>query len=466
MPEPCAESQPAEVLVAAEERVAAPAPAAEATATVVAAVESLAAREPQEAEAANALMAILSESEAPESPAEQQIESVAAADVEEAAAGVAHTEPQAEPEPAAVIGFVPAQPSTPKSAMPLRVTTLPAAPLSVTAAPARSAAAAAARVAKMPAPAAAAEEPEWRKEVSQRLKEYRARRRRNGRSAATEELVQTALPFEPGAERDNPEYRVALRRHSVARAVAALPEAAEPAPEDTVEIETTPAGAEAPAAEPRAVMELEPEAAEPQIILPEARHEEGEAIEISVAPPRFELVGEGEEDAHPQAPLVPVADIRERLRAGLLDGVLVLFSFAVFLFLFRWLGGELSFGKPEAVIYALALFLVYAQYFGLFTVFGGTTPGMYFRGLSVVGFDGCQPMPKQLLWRSFGNLLSGGTMMLGFLWCLWDEDFLTWHDRVSQTYVTRAEAAMWRDLEAGEGNVIARSARGGTPEAT
>jgi hypothetical protein len=31
-------------------------------------------------------------------------------------------------------------------------------------------------------------------------------------------------------------------------------------------------------------------------------------------------------------------------------------------------------------------------------------------------------------------------MMLGFLWALWDEDQLTWHDRMSQTYLTSAPA--------------------------
>jgi uncharacterized RDD family membrane protein YckC len=29
--------------------------------------------------------------------------------------------------------------------------------------------------------------------------------------------------------------------------------------------------------------------------------------------------------------------------------------------------------------------------------------------------------------------------MLGFLWAAWDEDGLTWHDRISQTYITYAE---------------------------
>ena len=91
------------------------------------------------------------------------------------------------------------------------------------------------------------------------------------------------------------------------------------------------------------------------------------------------------------------------------------------------------------MVYAANLYLVYAQYFALFTVLGGATPGMLLRGLRVVSFDGTTPTPRQMFWRSFGYVLSGGTVMLGFLWALWDEDHLTWQDRISQTYLTLAE---------------------------
>ena len=44
-----------------------------------------------------------------------------------------------------------------------------------------------------------------------------------------------------------------------------------------------------------------------------------------------------------------------------------------------------------------------------------------------------------MLWRSFGYLVSAGTLLFGFLAALWDEDHLTWHDRISQTYLTSAD---------------------------
>jgi uncharacterized RDD family membrane protein YckC len=43
------------------------------------------------------------------------------------------------------------------------------------------------------------------------------------------------------------------------------------------------------------------------------------------------------------------------------------------------------------------------------------------------------------LLRASGYVLSAGTFFLGFLWAMWDEDELTWHDRISHTYLRSAE---------------------------
>jgi uncharacterized RDD family membrane protein YckC len=142
--------------------------------------------------------------------------------------------------------------------------------------------------------------------------------------------------------------------------------------------------------------------------------------------------------AHPQTALVPVATLAERRYAGILDAVFLALTGAGFLGLFRSLGGAITFEKVDAIVYVTVLYLFYAQYFFLFTTFAGATPGMQLRGLTVVRLDGSLPETKQLLWRSFGYLLSGATLMLGFLWSLWDEDRFTWQDRISHTYITAA----------------------------
>ena len=123
----------------------------------------------------------------------------------------------------------------------------------------------------------------------------------------------------------------------------------------------------------------------------------------------------------------------------MLDGGLLLFSYGGMLALFWALGGRIGFNKLDAMVTAATLVLFYAQYFALFTVFGGCTPGMMLCRLRVLSFDGRMPTSRQMIWRSFGYLVSAGTCMLGFLWALWDEDHLCWQDRISRTYLTPLE---------------------------
>jgi uncharacterized RDD family membrane protein YckC len=137
--------------------------------------------------------------------------------------------------------------------------------------------------------------------------------------------------------------------------------------------------------------------------------------------------------------LYPVASMDERRLAALIDAACLLFAYGGFLALFGSLGGQFTFSKMSATVYAIAFAIVYLQYFALFTVFGGTTPGMMLRGLLVVDFSGEPPAPRKLLLRAAGYILSAGTFFLGFLWAMWDEDELTWHDRISHTYLSSAE---------------------------
>ena len=131
----------------------------------------------------------------------------------------------------------------------------------------------------------------------------------------------------------------------------------------------------------------------------------------------------------------------ERRLSGLIDAACLLFACGGFLTLFGSLGGHFAFSKLSAAVYAASFAIVYLQYFSLFTVFGGTTPGMMLRGVRVVDFSGEDPSPRQFLLRAAGYMLSAGTFFLGFLWSQWDEDELTWHDRISRTYLEFRSAA-------------------------
>lgn len=222
-----------------------------------------------------------------------------------------------------------------------------------------------------------AEEPEWRREVARRLEEYRARRRR-----LHPDDSQSGLPF-----------------------------------------------AEEPV--------FEEEFPEPPRSRPAQHPRQTERVEICIQP-ELDFSAATDDRAHPQTALVPVAGLANRRHAGALDAFFLALTYAGFLGLFRSLGGQLTMEKIDALVYFAASYLLYAQYFFLFTTFAGATPGMQLCGLTIVRLDGSLPDTRQLLWRSFGYLLSGATFLLGFFWALWDEDTFTWQDRISQTYVTAA----------------------------
>jgi uncharacterized RDD family membrane protein YckC len=163
-----------------------------------------------------------------------------------------------------------------------------------------------------------------------------------------------------------------------------------------------------------------------------------ERVEISIFQPELDFSAGNNDRAHPQTALVPVASLRERRQAGLLDLAFLILSYLAFAAMFRSLGGRMSFTRMDAIVFGATFLLLYVIYFSIFTFFGGATPGMQLRGLYVVRLDGRMADTRQLLWRSFGYLLSAGALTMGFLWALWDDDRFTWHDRMSHTYVTDA----------------------------
>jgi uncharacterized RDD family membrane protein YckC len=257
------------------------------------------------------------------------------------------------------------------------------------------------------------EEPDWRSEVSRRLEQYRARRGHLRRDDS-----QSGLPFHEArvswqSETEGTGAEMARK----AAGAAALAEAA--------------AEAEARA---RQAAQAKAEAARARLA---QRQRQTERVEIRIQP-ELDFSSSPDDRAHPQTALVPVASLAERRWAGALDAVFLGFTCAGFLGLFRSLGGEITAGKTDVLVYALAAYFFYGFYVALFTVLAGSTPGMQLRGLAAVRLDGSLPDTRQLLWRASGYMLSGATLLLGFLWALWDEDHFTWQDRISQTYVTAA----------------------------
>jgi uncharacterized RDD family membrane protein YckC len=244
---------------------------------------------------------------------------------------------------------------------------------------------------------------EWRGELNQRVRAYRARRRRAPHEG------QSALPFDD---------RMAVAAENVA--VSVDESSTDQGPKDDFAF-TIAIGRIA----------QKPEEQDPRLL-----------IDVSV-PPQMEVPSEEAlPEPQPQTPAngaFPIASLDERKRALLIDAGCLAFAYGGFLALFGSLGGHFTLDKLSAAVCFFTFAFVYLQYFGLFTIFGGNTPGMLVCGLQVASFTGDQPTPRQYALRAVGYMLSAGTCFLGFLWVLWDEEGLTWHDRISRTYLANIE---------------------------
>ena len=259
-------------------------------------------------------------------------------------------------------------------------------------------------------------EPDWRLEVSRKLRQYRARR-----SGVTAEL-QTVLPFEADAQQQLEPVDVAPPL------VAPEPErsAVEKIYRENVPLEK-PAKKDR---EPRKILSERFEIELPELNLSPSA-ENNSNVEAAAA-----VDGLADKD------LYPVASLPERRLAALVDLGLLLFTYGGMLALFTVLGGHVGLNKLDVTVTLATLALFYAQYFALFTVFGGSTPGMMVQGLRVIGFNGETPTSRQMAMRSLGYLISAGACFLGFIWALWDDDRLCWQDRISRTYLTSNDGIM------------------------
>jgi uncharacterized RDD family membrane protein YckC len=84
---------------------------------------------------------------------------------------------------------------------------------------------------------------------------------------------------------------------------------------------------------------------------------------------------------------------------------------------------------------ALALLLAGGLYLMLFLTFAGATPGMRYARICLCTFEGRPPVRSQRWARLAAILLSVLPVGVGIVWSIFDEDHLTWHDRLSQTYL-------------------------------
>ncbi len=156
------------------------------------------------------------------------------------------------------------------------------------------------------------------------------------------------------------------------------------------------------------------------------------AMEIAVRPNRF---------AAPAPPPLcilprPSAPASLRLRAALLDfaavaGLTALFGLAA--------GLSLGFPHPQRAAGWAVLLLFPALWTGLYILLSyylcGATPGMRRLRLQVLDFQGHPCNAAQLRLRAWMSLLSLAALGVGFIWAYVDDEGLSWHDHLSQSFI-------------------------------
>jgi uncharacterized RDD family membrane protein YckC len=132
-----------------------------------------------------------------------------------------------------------------------------------------------------------------------------------------------------------------------------------------------------------------------------------------------------------------LAPLGLRLMALVVDGALIIGLFSLAAFVTAAKMAQPPVGKPAEMMAVVGLALTLLLYHALFFRLAVSTPGMKYAGIGLCTFAGKSPTRVQLRKRLGAMFLSLLPMGLGIVWAVFDEDHLSWHDRISQTYLRK-----------------------------
>ena len=154
------------------------------------------------------------------------------------------------------------------------------------------------------------------------------------------------------------------------------------------------------------------------------------------AQPREEILEEAAPQAA-QAAAMELAPMSRRLLAIVVDCALIAATFLAAAFLAAAKASQLPGPRTVELGTALALLAIGAAYQTLFFTLAKATPGMRYAGIGLSTLDGFNPSRAQRCGRLLAMLLSVLPLGLGLVWALFDDSRLTWHDRLSGTYLSK-----------------------------
>jgi uncharacterized RDD family membrane protein YckC len=161
-------------------------------------------------------------------------------------------------------------------------------------------------------------------------------------------------------------------------------------------------------------------------------------MRLAEEPAQEETGTRAEREATASAAAAPhLAPIGLRLMAAMVDGALITGAFLAAALVAAANANGLPTVREMELGAAAALAVIGVLYLALFFTLAEATPGMKYAGLSLCTFDGGKPTGAQRRGRLGALLLSLLPMGLGVAWAIFDEEHLSWHDRLSRTYLRK-----------------------------
>jgi uncharacterized RDD family membrane protein YckC len=137
------------------------------------------------------------------------------------------------------------------------------------------------------------------------------------------------------------------------------------------------------------------------------------------------------------AAAVELAPLSRRLLAVVVDCALIAAAFLAAAMLVAANASQLPGPRIVELGATLGLLAIGAAYQAFFFTLPRATPGMKYAGIGLCTLDGFNPSRAQHCRRLMALLLSVLPLGLGLVWALFDDDRLTWHDRLSRTYLRK-----------------------------
>lgn len=279
---------------------------------------------------------------------------------------------------------------------------------------------------------------DWRDLVSAKVSSYRSRRPQKERYPSLQ-LQFDAEPIRPQRSETEDERLFEAAAAPEPQSLVEIPATRSAAP---ILLESTARVLEFPRAAPPPPVRTD-ELADPVIDRPRII----EAPELLPPPPAMggilmEPLAEPVTERRPgfEVPLQS-ATLNRRVTAALADATIVAGALALFVYIALRIAGAVPPWRTDAIFCAGLFGLLWAAYQYALLVFCGKTPGLLMARLEIRKFDGAPVSRKLRRWRALASILSLASVGLGYAWCFFDEDELSWHDRITRTHLTPRSSA-------------------------